>query len=505
MSWVDTMIKEARYGGSDKEVAIWYHGTRGKNLRSILSQGLIPDPKERAWSEDEDASVNLPSRVSIGGIYLTRNLMTAKLAAGRFTEDVSDEEATKESQVIVIVEAQTRSLIADEDDFATTLNMAIDGNHQWLIAEAYMARELGTNDAYVSDLRAKYIDRCLETFKRRFGLILHPQLETRLKSLLTTGWDIALNRQAAHSCRGGDAYRWRSAWESNLSEEGRKKFRNELKRLEESGMDMSEAYRQAISTNMIPQPQSSEAESAFASYVDAVTKALKNVVRPEVATPSFNEAARSLEPIGFSGRNRIVGIVEVFYDRKRFGDHHDRIKIAYGSLPDDFVKQWTERVGPIVMLGDRPVDNPTTEKDNPYKAASWNLDAFSVKTAQISDWKVSLECVCADDFGANHKTRMSKVDIEHAQTYEETREAHQRLENLATDVDIAHYIADTDDKDSKHSDAYLYFVWSELDKVLDILKESGAVGDVLDIPRDFPVILESRVKSEFGWSVEREA
>src|SRR5208337_2478430 len=57
--------------------SIWYHGSSIKNLRSILAQGLIPDPKERAWADDPESSVYTPSRESYGGIYVTQNLLTA--------------------------------------------------------------------------------------------------------------------------------------------------------------------------------------------------------------------------------------------------------------------------------------------------------------------------------------------------------------------------------------------------------------------------------------------
>ena len=60
--------------------SIWYHGSSIKNLRSIVAQGLIPDPKERNWADDPDASIGNPSRASYGGIYVTRNLMTATSA-----------------------------------------------------------------------------------------------------------------------------------------------------------------------------------------------------------------------------------------------------------------------------------------------------------------------------------------------------------------------------------------------------------------------------------------
>ena len=121
------------------------------------------------------------------------------------------------------------------------------------------------------------------------------------------------------------------------------------------------------------------------------------------------------------------------------------------------------------------------------------------------DWDVSLECVCADDFGAGYQDDSELTDEQRERfgAYESTREAHQRLAILADERGIRHYVADTDDKDSKHSDAYLYFRWSQLTDVMEVLAEANASGDILDVPEDFPVQFEEYVKDELGWSVER--
>lgn len=128
------------------------------------------------------------------------------------------------------------------------------------------------------------------------------------------------------------------------------------------------------------------------------------------------------------------------------------------------------------------------------------------KISQKTDWFVHLECLCADDFGANYKqdlnAELDENDIAHLQIYEETRNNHQRLAMLASENGIQHQIADTDDKDSRHSDAYLYFSWSQVEKVINILKESGVPGDILDVPANFPVELEN-IAGSFGWQVER--
>jgi len=55
--------KEARYGGSEQERGIFCHGTKGSNLRSILSQVLIPPQFINDWEKHEGlwSSVKLAS------------------------------------------------------------------------------------------------------------------------------------------------------------------------------------------------------------------------------------------------------------------------------------------------------------------------------------------------------------------------------------------------------------------------------------------------------------
>ena len=194
-----------------------------------------------------------------------------------------------------------------------------------------------------------------------------------------------------------------------------------------------------------------------------------------------------------------MGIVEYFYDPKKFGDHHERIRLVWGEMPRDFVDQWRQHVGDIVMLKDAPppTGTPVTQDEFEEKVAG---SALGLRTAG-GDWGVSLECTCADDFGAGYKEKMTAGDHAHAEQYDRTREAHQRLEALAEERGIRHYVADADDRDSRHSDAYLYFPWSKVDEVLAILKESGASGDVLDVPGGFPVELRERAE-RIGWSVD---
>jgi hypothetical protein len=137
--------------------------------------------------------------------------------------------------------------------------------------------------------------------------------------------------------------------------------------------------------------------------------------------------------------------------------------------------------------------------EGPREASSKTMS----KRSGSKDWDVSLECVCADDFGSGYKDDPTDEDKAQIQRYDETVEAHQKLKALCEARVIRHYIADTSDRSSRHSDAYLYFPWSRLREVLAILKESGVSGDILDVPSNFPADYSRYAEGELGWGVER--
>lgn len=121
------------------------------------------------------------------------------------------------------------------------------------------------------------------------------------------------------------------------------------------------------------------------------------------------------------------------------------------------------------------------------------------------DPHVKLECLCADDFGAGKVPvqRRTKVEKEHVQNYEDTRDRHQTLAKLATERGVSHYVADSDDRDSRHSDAYLYFQLSDLPKIVQLLDDARVPGDILDVPVDLPTATEKKIREAVSWTIER--
>jgi GNAT superfamily N-acetyltransferase len=96
MTWQGAELARKYYRDLHKQAAsrsIFYHGSSIKNLRSILSQGLIPDPKIKNWADDPESSPYTSSRESYGGCFddATR-ILTRHNGFKHFNELTSEDE-----------------------------------------------------------------------------------------------------------------------------------------------------------------------------------------------------------------------------------------------------------------------------------------------------------------------------------------------------------------------------------------------------------------------------
>lgn len=306
-----------RYAGSDKERGIWYHGTSSKLLPSILSQGLIPYPKQRSWDKDEDgrlspASVSL---VSYGGVYLTQNLVTAISSSRRvYLRD-------KSNPLIVICAVQPRSLIADEDSFTNTLKG--DGHTYGLL---WQYKELIAPGRDTE--RATYLEDAREAWASKNADYLapeaHPELRKRVHALLRgEGYAAMVTRTVSYHIGPGSGYSAKYDWEREWPRE-----------MQDAG-------------TVPPLPAPEEGERVFRVFIDKLTRVLKDTPRQG---SSFMKTARTEQPIRFSGSNRIIAVVELpnynKYPRDSGaapGTDYD-VVVHYGTVPDDFMDHYRERM-----------------------------------------------------------------------------------------------------------------------------------------------------------------
>jgi hypothetical protein len=308
-------------GAADRERSVWYHGSSIANLRSILTQGLVPEVKKKNWDSDPDANINTPSRESYGGTYVTQNLMTALSAP---------KDHVKEGrELLVCMELQPRSFYLDEDDITHILNSVLPRNFSdsiywilqyWLAASYDIPRWRET----IKVAKDSYIKNCLSRFAR--GSWLHPKLEERLEAMLPKMWLVALARIAAHS--SPSEYDYKCVYNEVVNEGSRE------------GWDQIPPMNEVI-------PKISTAETEFKMRAEQLTRTLKIMARPEISRERFMPTGRLMWPIGFSGKNKITGIIEV-RDGQKYLENTDRtveLIIHYGFIPDEFWEGWRQKYG----------------------------------------------------------------------------------------------------------------------------------------------------------------
>jgi hypothetical protein len=96
----------------------------------------------------------------------------------------------------------------------------------------------------------------------------------------------------------------------------------------------------------VERPNAMEAESEFKRLEDRLTRVLKKVGRPEHRESDFNSSARIETPIGYSGKNRIVAVIEVLSYQRETGT---QVKVLYppsGQVPAKLIADWEKAEGP---------------------------------------------------------------------------------------------------------------------------------------------------------------
>ena len=303
-----TLLRE-RYGGSEKERGIWYHGTSMKRIPQILASGLVNLPLDKkSWNSDPYTSSQSFDRTSYGGTYVTQNLMSAIGAGGRTARN------EKSSTAIISLSLQPRSLIGDEDSIASifTNTGIMNSIHD------YMCEVYDIPDKYKkSAIKEKEI-WCDTALSRLFnGLEINDdRFKNRVRQLLfDEGYKAMLIRTISYIDRSLTSSEYLVYGETYLIYNDIKITADNLEKVP-------------------PPPIPSKGEHILRSFIDKLTKTMKHIARHSF-TDSFSKTARILEPIGFSGSNRIIGIAE---------KQDYNIKIIYGKLPEDFLKQWSERM-----------------------------------------------------------------------------------------------------------------------------------------------------------------
>ena len=299
---------------------ILFHGTNARNLKRILSQGLVAKPKRRAWQEDPDASFHTMSRKSYPGVYLTENLLTARGAV----RDASD-------GIIVVVSVETRSLVPDEDDITHVFRGAFESGFP---EEGFVLTEYNIADAYIDAIKDK---------DRRFDRVANKFLDSKFRESGLGGKAKKALRKSLfpHIVELAKAYAIRQmAFKKKEDSEWKKEhgYASTIaiheSDLEKAGLDYADI------------PSVSEAEKKLRDKVEVITRKMKRFAEK---TGGFNYTARMIGDIGYSGKNKIVAVVgytPLSESGRTLTVHYVKDRVALAKL----FKEWKRTTGSFEVV-----------------------------------------------------------------------------------------------------------------------------------------------------------
>lgn len=314
---------------------IGYHGTTDRFLREILKKGMVPDPDKRAWDEDPQANVLQISRASLYGSYWTVNVGIATSSSFNTVKKFGGKE------IIVIANLIPESGVADEDKITFVLIDRIGQviSQNMLIGDLRDPMNLGMLWGMI---KANYdiLDPIIEQVARKIHLKFSKSSELKPipYDMISKAVLSYLKRQALYAVDGSKQsyiFDWKSGFSRGHSDI---EFNDIRLPRELFGMDKKEAENQF----KIAQDQLTQ------YYREIAQKAMRQTPRGTM---------RMLEPVTYSGRNRIFCIVRLHpvQVQSKFSNNmvsSNAIEIVYGKPPQKFLDDWEKDIGDILWYED---------------------------------------------------------------------------------------------------------------------------------------------------------
>lgn len=355
---------------------IAYHGTSSVFLDSILERGLIPEPDRKVWAEDPGTGLHTQSRVSLPGTYFALNFLTATGAAQTATMKFGGR------KLIVIIEFDPESAFPDEDNIRPVIRRAIHQYlHQWggfnlhmehftdvvgwLDAMEGFAEVEGAIGIAASQMLAQFLTDFVVHAEGVFADV--PDITQHSELWIDVLKAYAMRRSAydhdwyfrSHYARGVELATWqlhRKILETPLQygyDDDR--WYEEYEKLKALGNEIEEIGRElqsAVYDLDIQPPRAHEAEAAYLDLVHIITLEYPHWVKREIEDSVGLRSFRLVQPVGFSGKNRIVGIVEL----PQYGEPKDAL-LHYGDAPSVFIEDYRQYTGPDYRIVDVAEDS----------------------------------------------------------------------------------------------------------------------------------------------------
>lgn len=304
-------------------VELMYHGTSDALTQKILSEGLAPN-RDLVW-DSERAESDQRSRESYGGIYFTNNFMTAWGAARTATEQFGGGRLMTISQL----ELRSDSLLQDEDQQNNPLgsfNKVLGVN-----ANDYFYMQWAANDFYNLDqITDKYLD------------------------------EISLDPRSGEPKPGFEDPRQREALVPYVTDFIKASVMREIA----IAVEQERGSQFPTLKYKYPQFQEMQVSEAEADYRQASSALMEKTRFMTNNVKRFMHNVRSMEPVSFKGRNKVVLVAKIHEDtydsdtRTRSyidGKYNDDAEILYSTSSEAIqmlARDMTERLGGGIRIRD---------------------------------------------------------------------------------------------------------------------------------------------------------
>lgn len=296
-------LNEAKF----RKPTVMFHGTLPQFARSIIKQGVVPDPQQKVWAQDPDASIYSMSRKSLPGSYWTSNLMTALSSSTTARNRLGKGD---EGQLIIVAQIQEQSAFADEDSLNSMIMHAL--------SEMY-AQYFG--HGIVSDFVPKYAalqywmgDDTQEGMTKTYAKLLHgylaqdPEKQPINYELMKAMLEALMLRGMAHEKKDNP------------------KFSNST----------LTAWEQSPKTPEIPSV--GDIEGVALAVREKLTRSYTKTATAG-GGGALGHTLRMTLPVAFRGANKILAIVE------HPADYNAPVILYYGKLPDAYFQEYQRSVG----------------------------------------------------------------------------------------------------------------------------------------------------------------
>ena len=306
-----------------------YHGTSSEFLRTILKQGIVPDPAKKKWDVDPDHGESSLSRVSLPGSYWTSNYMTAFSSSTRTVQKFGGE------PLMVIGLISEGRAFADEDNINTAIMNGVSQTYREvfgsgissdavpkILAGIYWGTE--EDEKFIRSQAADQGATIPEDTKLQrhlyvtYGLLVHKELSANPQQQKIP-WTLLREIFEALMLRG-------MAWEKEQSKYGSHRLTD---------------YQERVDKGIAPElPSTAEVEQTLLKLRDDLTRTYRKTA---FYTPDmFAHTLRTPEPVTYRGSNRIIGIIQT--PKWREQDNPPLI-IHYGTITQNYLDQYRSRVG----------------------------------------------------------------------------------------------------------------------------------------------------------------